>query len=94
MTDRIKIQTTERLWDTCSSVSAYEVAEDLQIVAEKLGQKDRGWADLASLLRFANAHVNVTGGFPVEGEPQPVVTLPNSVDFKFLRNEKKNRITG
>ena len=27
-------------------------------------------------------------------DPEPITDLPDAVDFKFLRNEKKNRITG
>ena len=34
--------------------------------------------------------------YEIEGEdtPLPITDLPDAVDFKFLRNEKKNRITG
>ena len=64
MTDEIKIRTTEMLWDACESVSAYEVAEDLQIVAEKLGKEDEGWKKFAKTLRAINDYVGYYMTFP------------------------------
>ena len=54
----------ESILNAYAGASAYEVAEDLQIVAEKLGKKDEGWRRLADNLRYINAHVSSTGEFP------------------------------
>ena len=55
----------ESLLNAYSGISAYEVAEDLQIVAERLGKEDRGWKIFADNLRHINAHVSTIGEFPL-----------------------------
>ena len=64
---RCRRNQTAQLHDLCKVTSAYEIAEDLQTIAETLGQKDKGWKDLASVLRHANAHVSTVGSFPDGG---------------------------
>jgi len=58
----------ESILNAYSGVSAYEVAEDLQIVAEKLGQEDEGWKMFATILKHLNTYTEITGEFPVNSE--------------------------
>ena len=54
----------ESLLNAYSGISAYEVAEDLQIVAEKLGKEDEGWKKFAKTLRAINDYVGYYMTFP------------------------------
>ena len=54
----------ELILNAYAGASAYELAEDIQVVAEKLGKKDRGWSLLANCMRHINAHVSTVGEFP------------------------------
>lgn len=58
------LTTLDKLHDACKDVSAYEIAENLQIVARLLGFKDQGWKDFSEVLKHANSHVSATGEFP------------------------------
>ena len=47
----------EKIYKVAKLVSVYEFMEDLQAVAEGLGQKDLGWKRFSQALMHINPHV-------------------------------------